>query len=105
MPRKAANPVALALGEKAVFLGTNWRMIAAVPGGKPAYKSLPLLMTSPGRYSWLEDEQPRTYSGSWARLITTPRFARSRDSATIRARSQPSRPRASPVAWLPSVTA
>lgn len=56
---KARNPVAMALGEKAVFLAQNWRPVAPVPGGGPAYRALPLLMTSPGRVNWLEEEQPR----------------------------------------------
>ena len=71
---RARNPVAVALGEKTAFLGTNWRPVVAVPNGAPAFKALPLLMTSPGRYSWLEDEQPRNFQRIIGEINTSPQI-------------------------------
>lgn len=59
---KARHPVAVALGEKAIFVAPNWRPVApaqAPGGGGSAYRALPLLITLPGRANWLEDERPR----------------------------------------------
>ena len=55
---RARHPVAVALGEKASFLAPNWRPVAPIPGGA-AFRPQVLLMTLPGRSTWLEDERPR----------------------------------------------
>lgn len=55
---RARNPVAVTLGEKAVFLAPNWRPVGAAAATGPL-RPLPLMMTLPGRFTWLESEEPR----------------------------------------------
>jgi hypothetical protein len=56
--RRARNPVAMALGEKAQFPSLLWRQVSAAPAGQgaPAFRAVPLLYTADrDRYTWLED--------------------------------------------------
>lgn len=77
---RARNPVALALGEKAGFIAPIWRPItvqSAQPSGP--FRAVPLLMTSPGRYTWLESEKPADVNQVMLQL---------RDSAEVRKAKQ-----------------
>ncbi len=58
----ARNPVVAALGDKAAFIGRSWRPVGATtPAGAPptpaAFRPIPLLITVPGRPTWLESER------------------------------------------------
>lgn len=56
--RRARNPVAMALGEKAAFLSLDWRQVSPVPQGGPAYRAVPLLLTiDRDRFTWTEDHR------------------------------------------------
>ncbi|QJW96967.1 Gldg family protein [Frigoriglobus tundricola] len=73
MAQRARHPVAVALGDKSVFVAPGWRPVAAVPGA-PTFKALPLLITSPGRANWLEDERPRDLRRIVTELNTSPQI-------------------------------
>lgn len=56
---RARNPVAVTLGEKAVFLAPFWRPVGAGQGAPTGpFRATPLMVTSPGRYTWFETERP-----------------------------------------------
>jgi hypothetical protein len=55
----ARNPIALALGKSASYPGLMWREVSAAPQGAPGgARPTTLLITEPGRVSWLEDRLP-----------------------------------------------
>lgn len=58
--RRAKNPISMALGEKAAYMGALWREVGAAqqPGATGA-RPTTLLLTLPGRFSWLEDRFPQ----------------------------------------------
>lgn len=55
----ARNPIALALGKSASYPGSLWREVSAAPqGAAGGARPTTLLITEPGRVSWLEDRLP-----------------------------------------------
>ena len=69
---RARHPVAMALGAKASFSMPGWRPVTPVQQGGPAYRSLALLVTQPGRPTWLEEERPRNWQRIYNGLNTNP---------------------------------
>jgi len=71
---RAKNPVAVSLGEKAVFLAPGWRPVMAIGQGPdhpgaPGAKAIPLLATAiPGRHTWLEEEKVTNFNQTVAQL-------------------------------------
>ncbi|MFO0823819.1 MAG: hypothetical protein U0792_12000 [Gemmataceae bacterium] len=61
------NPVAVSLGEKFMIVAPGWRVIE--PGsGNPTNRPISLLLTEPGRPTWVETSQPTNLGQVWNEL-------------------------------------
>ena len=74
--RRERNPVAIALGEKTAFMTPLWRPVAPVREGGPAFRATALLVTAPGRVTWLEQERPRDLNRIFAEFRANPQLMR-----------------------------
>jgi hypothetical protein len=77
--RRAKHPVAVALGEKAAFMTPQWRPVGVGRDGGPNFRALPLLVTAPGRVTWLEDERPRDLNRIFAEFRANPAIMRAKE--------------------------
>jgi hypothetical protein len=58
--RRARNPIAASLGDKAQFSGILWHEVDAVQQGPQEFRAIPLLETAHrNRFSWLESQLPK----------------------------------------------